>query len=42
MFVPRDYADRVGSCDVVHHKDAVRASDHFPLVADLHVDGGEW
>ena len=35
VFVPRPFADRVAACDVVRHKEAVRASDHFPVVADL-------
>ena len=35
VFVPWPFADRVVACDVVHHPEAVRASDHFPVVADL-------
>lgn len=35
VFVPRLFAGRVAACDVVHHPDAMRASDHFPVVADL-------
>jgi pimeloyl-ACP methyl ester carboxylesterase len=35
VFVPKPFADRVARCDVVRHPDAVRASDHFPVVADL-------
>ena len=35
VFVPKQYSERVLSCDVVHHPEAVRASDHFPIVADL-------
>ena len=35
VFVPGPFADRVAACDVVRHPEAVRASDHFPLVADL-------
>lgn len=35
VFVPRAFAYRVAACDVVRHPDAVRASDHFPVVADL-------
>ena len=37
VFVPRGFADRVLSCDVVNHAEAVDASDHFPVVADLQV-----
>jgi len=36
VFVPRGFARRVAACAVVRHEDAVRASDHFPLVVDLH------
>jgi exodeoxyribonuclease-3 len=35
VFVPRPFADRLAACDVVSHQEAVRASDHFPVVADL-------
>lgn len=35
VFVPEPFADRVARCDVVRHPDAARASDHFPVVADL-------
>jgi exodeoxyribonuclease III len=35
VFVPRPFADRVVACNVVRHPEAVRASDHFPVVADL-------
>jgi len=35
VFVPRQFADRVAACNVVRHPEAVRASDHFPVVADL-------
>ena len=38
MFVPRDYADAVRSCDVVASDDAVGASDHFPIIAELASD----
>ena len=38
VFVPRRFADRVLSCDVVNHAEAREASDHFPVTADLHVD----
>jgi exodeoxyribonuclease III len=36
-FVPTAFADRVTSCDVVCPPDAIAASDHFPVVADLEV-----
>jgi exodeoxyribonuclease-3 len=39
VFVPRPFADRVAACDVVRHQEAVRASDHFPVVADLLTPG---
>lgn len=39
VFVPQGHASRVMACDVVRHPDAVRASDHFPLVADFTLDG---
>jgi endonuclease/exonuclease/phosphatase family metal-dependent hydrolase len=35
VFVPRAYADRVETCDVVRSGDAAPASDHFPLMATL-------
>jgi exodeoxyribonuclease III len=35
VFVPKTFADRVVACDVVRTEDAVRASDHFPVFADL-------
>jgi exodeoxyribonuclease III len=38
VFVPAPFAARVARCDVVRHPQAVAASDHFPLVADLVVD----
>ena len=34
-FVPTAFAERVIACDVVRHPEAARASDHFPLIADL-------
>jgi exodeoxyribonuclease III len=40
VFVPQPYSDRVLACDVVRHAEAVRASDHFPVVADLVLDKG--
>jgi exodeoxyribonuclease III len=36
VFVPAQYEDSVAGCDVFTHPDAVAASDHFPVVADLH------
>ena len=39
VFVPRPFADRLAACDVVRHQEAVRASDHFPVVADLLMAG---
>jgi exodeoxyribonuclease-3 len=38
VFVPRDFADRILTCDVVNDAEAARASDHFPVVADLQVN----
>jgi len=38
--VPSPFADRVVACDVVRHPQAAAASDHYPVVADLTVDGG--
>ena len=38
VFVPEPYVDRVRDCCVVRHADGVKASDHFPVVADLVVD----
>lgn len=35
VFVPKAFVERVITCDVVRHPDAVIASDHFPVVADL-------
>jgi len=37
VFVPRRFADRVLSCDVVNHAEAREASDHFPVAVDLYV-----
>jgi len=36
--VPRSQANRVLTCDVVKTPEAVGASDHFPVVADLRLD----
>ena len=35
VFVPQSDAQRIARCEVVRHADAVRASDHFPIVAEL-------
>jgi exodeoxyribonuclease III len=35
VFVPRPYGDRVIDCRVVRTPEAVSASDHFPVLADL-------
>jgi exodeoxyribonuclease III len=35
VFVPRPYRERVASVDVVRSPDAIIASDHLPVVADL-------
>jgi exodeoxyribonuclease-3 len=34
-FVPTAFSERVIACDVVRHPEAVRASDHFPIIAEL-------
>jgi exodeoxyribonuclease-3 len=39
VFVPAPFSARVATCDVVRHPQAAAASDHFPVVADLNVDG---
>ena len=36
VFVPQQYSERLAACDVVRHPDGVKASDHFPVVADLY------
>jgi exodeoxyribonuclease III len=38
VFVPQREAGRVLACDVVKTPEAVGASDHFPVVADLRLD----
>lgn len=38
VFVPSDESHRIVECDVVKAPEAVGASDHFPVVADLNVD----
>jgi endonuclease/exonuclease/phosphatase family metal-dependent hydrolase len=38
VFVPAQYAQRVLACDVFRHRDAVAASDHFPVVAELQTE----
>jgi exonuclease III len=40
VFVPSLFADRVVACDVVRHPQAAAASDHYPVVVDLAVNGG--
>lgn len=35
VFVPRAHADRLVGCEVVRHPDGSRASDHFPVLAEL-------
>ncbi len=35
VFVPAGYVDRVKSCEVVNTPTAARASDHFPLLAEV-------
>jgi exodeoxyribonuclease-3 len=39
VFVPSPFADRVVRCDVVRHPQAATASDHYPILAELNVDG---
>jgi exodeoxyribonuclease-3 len=40
VFVPSGFSSRVTACDVVRHPQASAASDHYPVVADLDVEGG--
>ena len=35
VFVPAQHEDAIASCEVFRHPDAVAASDHFPVIADL-------
>jgi exodeoxyribonuclease-3 len=35
VFVPQRCVGRIVSCDVVRHQDALTASDHFPVVAEV-------
>jgi exodeoxyribonuclease-3 len=35
VFAPAPFGDRIVDCDVVRHHDALRASDHFPVIAEL-------
>jgi endonuclease/exonuclease/phosphatase family metal-dependent hydrolase len=35
VFVPNAFANRIVSCDVVHHPEAADASDHLPVVVDI-------
>jgi exodeoxyribonuclease-3 len=37
VFVPRQFADRIESCEVVMHPDAASASDHLPVLAQVRV-----
>lgn len=37
VFVPKQYAERVVRCDVVASASATKASDHFPLLAEVQV-----
>jgi endonuclease/exonuclease/phosphatase family metal-dependent hydrolase len=39
VFVPASQARRVVACEVVRSPEAIGASDHFPVVADLALDG---
>ena len=39
VFAPRSHAARVLACEVVRHPAAVGASDHFPVMADLQING---
>jgi exodeoxyribonuclease-3 len=39
VFVPATFAHRVLACEVVRLPEAVKASDHFPVVADLRLEG---
>ena len=38
VFVPHAQASRIKACDVVNIPEAVGASDHFPVIADLNLD----
>jgi exodeoxyribonuclease III len=38
VFVPRGFADRMLSCEVVDHPESSKASDHLPVVAELQVE----
>jgi exodeoxyribonuclease-3 len=38
VFVPQAFRDRLSSCEVVQHDRAPKASDHFPLLAELRFD----
>jgi exodeoxyribonuclease-3 len=37
-FVPADQSQRLVSCDVVNHPDAVAASDHLPVLIEFQTD----
>jgi len=38
VFVPYAFRERIVACDVVRTPEAVVASDHLPVVADLAID----
>ncbi len=38
VFLPARHADRLKSCDVMRLPEAVKASDHFPLRAEIDID----
>jgi endonuclease/exonuclease/phosphatase family metal-dependent hydrolase len=35
VFVPQQFSEKIAACDVIRTPDAVTASDHFPVAADL-------
>lgn len=38
VFLPAPFADRLKTCEVINHPVVVKmASDHFPLMAHLHI-----
>lgn len=37
VFLPTAFADSLTSCEIVEGPEAVRASDHFPLLAQLDI-----
>jgi exodeoxyribonuclease-3 len=38
IFLPAAFTGRLTSCEVVNHDAARKASDHFPLLAELEID----